>query len=867
MFFSVLIEEDEKGNIVEKKRLSIKPIFLLFIILFSSSVTYAQEQKLEAMHVFAMKNDVSPQYLSSDDSQHVGSYPIPFTEAEEIWLKNHKNIRISGPKAFPPFHYFDAAGNLQGMTADYARLIFNRLNLTPDIQSSLPWTDVLKKAAEKEIDVISLSAKSADREKYLLFTDAYLSFPLVIITRIDAPFVGGIYDLHGKKIALTEGNVTYDWIMQDKFKVIPHLEKTPLEALEAVSLGKADAGIENLAAATYLIQKHGLTNLKIAAPTPYGNYNLYIAVRNDWPELVSIFNKIISTITAEQHSEIQNKWLAVRYEHGIRKSDVLKWILGVIGISVVILSVIILWNRKLNREIHERKRTEDALRESEEKFRLTFNFSPDAVNINRLDDGLYVDINEGFTQLTGFTREDAIGRTSLEINIWHDPADRQKLVQGLLQKGLYENLEAQFRGKNGNLITALMSARVISLKGVPHIISITRDITERKLFAAKLQQAQKFEAIGTLAGGIAHDFNNLLMGIQGRASILSLDMDTSHPHWEHINAIEEYIRNATNLTKQLLGFARGGKYEVKPIDINDLVLGSSAMFGRTKKEIQIHTKCQQSHLVVEADRGQINQVLLNLYLNAWQAMPPEGGDLYLETMTVTLDETYCKPNQIDPGRYVKVSITDSGTGMDEATRLQIFDPFFTTKGKSRGTGLGLASAFGIIKNHGGMITVYSEIGHGTTFNIYLLVSDKNAHQDIPKEGGLIKGSANILMVDDEEMIVDVGQAMLERLGYRVMTCRGGQEAVQTIEDRGNEIDLVILDMIMPGMDGGTTFDRIREIQPEMPVILSSGYAINGHADKIMRRGCNGFIQKPYNISDLSNKVRNVLVESKGSNQR
>jgi len=749
IFFGVLIEDDEKCNIVEKKRLSIKSILLLFIILFSSSVTYAQEHKAEAALVFAMKNDVSPLYLSKDDSQHVASYPIPLTEAEEIWLKSHKNIRISGPKAFPPFHYFDASGNLQGIASDYAHLIFNRLNLIPDIQSNLPWTDVLKKAAEKEIDMISLSAKSADREKYLLFTDPYLSFPLVIITRIDAPFVGGIYDLHGKKIALTEGNATYDWIMQDKFKVIPHLKKTPLETLEAVSLGNADACIENLAAATYLIQKYGLANLKIAAPTPYGNYNLYIAVRNDWPELVSIINKIISTITAKQHSEIQNKWLAVRYEHGIRKSDVLKWILEVIGISIVILSVILLWNRKLNREIHERKRaeetllegekklqavfnlspvglillncqgvvldcnqylanifglrreeyiglnlldripegplrqslvnaisddgahhyegphssifsgnqfylsistekivpdlliaiimdiserkrTEDALRESEEKFRLTFNFSPDAVNINRMEDGLYVDISEGFTQLTGYTREDAIGRTSLEINIWDDPADRQKLIQGLLEKGLYENLEAQFRGKNGKLITALMSARVISLKGVPHIISITRDITERKLFATKLQQAQKFEAIGTLAGGIAHDFNNLLMGIQGRASLLSLDMDTSHPHWEHINAIEEYIRSAANLTKQLLGFARGGKYEVKPIDINDLVLGSSAMFGRTKKEIQIHTKCQKSQFVVEADRGQINQVLLNMYLNAWQAMPPEGGDLYLD---------------------------------------------------------------------------------------------------------------------------------------------------------------------------------------------------------------------------------------------
>ncbi len=226
----------------------------------------------------------------------------------------------------------------------------------------------------------------------------------------------------------------------------------------------------------------------------------------------------------------------------------------------------------------------------------------------------------------------------------------------------------------------------------------------------------------------------------------------------------------------------------------------------------------------------------------------------------TLDEAYCKAHKAEPGRYAMLSITDTGIGMDEATRRQIFDPFFTTKDKSRGTGLGLASVFGIIKNHGGMITVYSEIGHGTTFNIYLPLSDKAALRKIPTEDAHIKGSETILLVDDEELIIDVCQAMLERLGYRIVVSRGGQEAIKTITDMGKEIDLVILDLIMPGMDGGKTFDRIREIQPQMLVLLSSGYAINGQAHEIMLRGCNGFIQKPYNLTELSNKVRTVLNE-------
>jgi CheY-like chemotaxis protein len=373
----------------------------------------------------------------------------------------------------------------------------------------------------------------------------------------------------------------------------------------------------------------------------------------------------------------------------------------------------------------------------------------------------------------------------------------------------------------------------------------------------QLQQAHKFEAIGTLAGGVAHDFNNLLMGIQGRSSLMAIDLDPAHPHMEHLNAIQDYIRSATDLTRQLLGFARGGKYEVKALDINDLLTNSAAMFGRTRKEIHIHTQSGSAPLVVDADRSQIEQVLLNLYVNAWQAMP-DGGDLYLETREVQLDEAYCRPHRVQPGPYARISVTDTGTGMDEATRRRVFDPFFTTKEKSRGTGLGLASAYGIIKNHGGLITVYSEVGHGTTFAIYMPLSDRAVAHEAPGQLEMTTGSETILLVDDEAMIIEVGRAMLEKLGYRVIACDNGHDAVETIRSKGSRIDLVLLDMIMPGMDGGKTFDRIRELQPSMPVMLSSGYAINGRATQIMRRGCNGFIQKPFNLSKLSEKIRQVF---------
>jgi PAS domain S-box-containing protein len=394
-------------------------------------------------------------------------------------------------------------------------------------------------------------------------------------------------------------------------------------------------------------------------------------------------------------------------------------------------------------------------------------------------------------------------------------------------------------------------------------LQIATDITKLKRMEEALHQAHKMDAIGTLAGGIAHDFNNLLMGIQGRASLISVDLKPSHPHREHIKAIEEYIQGASDLTKQLLGFVRRGKYEVKPLDLNMLLRSSADMFGRTCKEVRIHTQTPPAPLAVEADKRQIEQVLLNLFVNAWQAMPA-GGELYLETSMTRLDGATAKAHQIEPGLYIKVSVTDTGIGMDETTQQRIFDPFFTTKQKGRGTGLGLASAYGIVNNHGGIITVYSEVGQGTTFNIYLPASKKEANLEVPAEGKMIRGSETILLVDDEEMVIDVGKAMLEKLGYRVLVANEGKLAIDAVQQLGEEIDLVVLDLIMPGMDGSKVFDGIRKIQPRIPVILSSGYAINGKETEKMITKCNGFIQKPFNLSELSQKVRNVLNEVQGA---
>ena len=414
--------------------------------------------------------------------------------------------------------------------------------------------------------------------------------------------------------------------------------------------------------------------------------------------------------------------------------------------------------------------------------------------------------------------------------------------------------------KDGRLLDVSISAsRYDDHEGNPSgLLVILRDISDKKRLEAQLQHAQRMESIGTLAGGVAHDFNNLLMAVQGNASLILLNKDSDHPDYKKIKNIEKQVQRGASLTKQLLGFARGGKYEVTPTNLNEIIRASTKMFARTKKELSINSKYQEKIWAVEADQGQIEQVLLNLFVNAWQAMSG-GGDLFVETENLVISADDVKSLEIKPGRYVKISVSDTGVGMDASIRERIFDPFFSTREVGKGTGLGLASSYGIIRNHGGIIDVKSEKGKGSTFDIYLPAAKSKVIDQRSEVSEDIKpGTETILLVDDEEIIIDVSPEMLTELGYEVLTAKSGEKALEQYRINKDKIDLVILDMIMPGMGGGETYDRLKQIDPEITVLLSSGYSIDGQATEILKRGCNGFIQKPFNIEILSKKIREIL---------
>jgi len=403
--------------------------------------------------------------------------------------------------------------------------------------------------------------------------------------------------------------------------------------------------------------------------------------------------------------------------------------------------------------------------------------------------------------------------------------------------------------------------RVLPLEEDGHkSIVILNDVSKQKLREAQLQQAQKMESIGTLAAGIAHDFNNLLMGIQGYASLMLLSTESTHHFYDMLKGIEKQVKRGSKLTMQLLGYARKGKYEVRPINLNQLVKDTSETFGRTKKDIAIHSELAEDIFALEADQEQIEQALLNLYVNAADAMPG-GGNLFLQTTNTTHDEMKDRLYDPKPGRYILLSITDTGMGMDKKIIRKIFDPFFSTKELGRGTGLGLASVYGIVKGHGGYIDVDSEKGYGTTFRIYLPATEKifkDKRSEVKNYDEIPHGTGTVLLVDDEEITREVGGQMLKAMGYQIVVAMDGKEALEVYEKSHDKIDIVLLDIVMPNMGGSETYDRLRQINPDVKVILSSGYSINGEATAILERGCNDFIQKPFNLNELSKKLKNIL---------
>ncbi len=512
------------------------------------------------------------------------------------------------------------------------------------------------------------------------------------------------------------------------------------------------------------------------------------------------------------------------------------------------------------RSIRDRRELEAALRNSEETSRVLMSAAQSAAFlIDR--QGRILSVNPEAARLTGLPIEELPGKPIGACL----PPEAAEFRRQKNREAIDTGQPLCFQDEVGGQ-TYLNSLHPVSddQGRVVKLVVYCKDITaekrseeERQKLTAQLQQAQKMEAIGTLAGGIAHDFNNLLMAIQGNVSLVLFDMEAAHPHHRILVNIENLIRSGADLTSKLLGYARRGKYESRPIALNELVRETSETFGRMRKDITIYRDLAEDLKSIIADRGQLEQVLLNLFVNAADAMPA-GGKLILKTRNVAHQEIPSLGYTVKPGPYVVLTVADTGIGMAPETIRRIFDPFFTTKKMGRGTGLGLASAYGIVKSHNGYIEVESEKGKGSTFSVFLPATDQRSSDDMAPRWKPAAGSGTILLVDDEQTVLEVTAQMIERLGYTVTRARTGREAIERFRESPAGFSLVILDMIMPEMGGGEVFDQLKRIHPRVKVLLASGFSMQGQAREIMNRGCIGFIQKPFTLQDLSIRLQDIL---------
>ncbi len=506
---------------------------------------------------------------------------------------------------------------------------------------------------------------------------------------------------------------------------------------------------------------------------------------------------------------------------------------------------------------------EEKLRRTEHRYRTLIESIPDIIYTLDLDGSLSY-VSPRWKKILGHDESEVLGRFFIEFA---PPEDHFFLVRVFKDvrnhKKNVENVHWHYFRKDGASRLFLGSASpLFDEEGrVTGMIGMARDVTDHKRLEEQLLQSQKMESIGNLAGGIAHDFNNLLGGILGYATFVKRKLSTRDKIYQSIEAIERSAQRAAELTKQLLGFARRGKYQVRPIDCNALIQEIVLILQRTiDPRIAIEVDPDLRLSLIEGDEAQIQQALMNICLNARDAMP-KGGTLKIASRNQRMvPDQASRQRGMKEGSYIRLTLSDTGMGMISEVRDRIFEPFFTTKAKGQGTGLGLSMVYGIIQNHGGMIEVQSHTGLGSTFTVFLpaVASAALNGEELPPVPDSHQGQETILLVDDEEIIRELGIDILEDRGYRVFSASEGKEAVRIYREGIRDIDLVILDVMMPGIGGKETYRLLRAINPQVKVLLSSGYSTNGEVGEILKQGVSGFVQKPYREEELAAKVREVL---------
>ncbi|NTW79989.1 MAG: transporter substrate-binding domain-containing protein [Geobacteraceae bacterium] len=786
-------------------------------------------------------------------------------------------IRIVMDDNYPPFSFKDSNGKLQGILIDQWQLWERQTGIRAEIHA-IDWGNAIAGMKRGEFDVIDTLFKTDERSEWLDFTKPYATIEVPIFFNKDISGITDAASLKGFIVADKRGDAMINILKQNGIENLQLFDSFE-SLIQAAKEHKVNVFVMGKPPALYFLNKHGIAD-RFRQSAPLHVNQFYRAVKKNNRELLEIVDGGFKAIPPEQLEKIDDKWYGAPLVNNFPATP---FFVGVGGLSLLVL-VLFIWNRTLNINIEKRtaelKSAKEILHKSEEKFRAFFEQGYYLAGLMDLD-GRLTDVNDTSLQFSGAEKSDLIGKPFWDTPWWaHSTEQQMKLRQAIeiAVKGDLASFETTHPAPDGMLHYIDFSVRPVKDQSgtVIFLVPEGRDITDRKKaeeerlrLERKMLHTQKLESLGVLSGGIAHDFNNLLQAILGNLDLALMKLPQVTAARNNIDQAIKAARHAARLTNMMLAYSGKGLFVINMLNLTELVKENAAMLETAiPKSITLEQHLDPAIPTISADAGQLQQVIMNLITNAAEAIGDQVGKIKLSTGVKEFDQTTLKGSRVEDkleaGRYVWLKVCDSGCGMDEETLQKLFDPFFTTK--FTGRGLGMSAVLGIIRAHKGAFLVESRQDVGTTIQVlFPIFEDQPTEDSCPlNTEELLKDkhvdcTVKILVVDDEEMILNVSTAMLEQLGYKTLAAASGEEALAIFSRDGDSIDIVLLDQVMPGMDGVTVFKELRAIRPDIKVLLASGFSQQEVSERFTGLALNGFIPKPFTLNNLTAELSRVLI--------
>lgn len=781
-------------------------------------------------------------------------------------------ITVADDSSYPPFAFLDEKGNPRGITIDIWKLWSEKTGI-PVTFKLMPWDEALHAVENGDADAIGGLFKESGREKRFDFSTQILEIKTSLFIHRQITGIKDYRDLAGFQVGLVEGDAAVNRLEKDAPLASKKTYASTEELVKAAVQGEIRILIADEAVVLYYLNKMRSEKEFKISPMSQSINRQYAAVRKGETEKLLLLNSGFERIQPQEIQDIVTSWTGIDPYKRLPWRWIILSIMAFCSLGIVIAA----WNFSLRKKVRlatidlikknaELEESRNSSRRNEQMLKAVFDQIHHLFGILRTD-GTIVDVNRHSLELIGKKREEVINKHIWETDWWNFSEQSQTTLREAVSKaalGEFIKMDVDnFLGDHG-LRKVDFSLKPVRDQNQEVIFIVAQgiDLTERKALESQLQHAQKMDAIGQLAGGVAHDFNNQLSAISGFAELISYSTKEEETE-KNAKLIIEAAQRSAELTRQLLTFSRKKDFKTNPVDINQIMNETILLLQRSlNKNIRIETRFEDPSMIILGDATLLQNALLNIAINARDAMP-QGGWILFSSSKKMLDEFFCRSfsQQILPGPYAVVSIEDNGLGMDSDTLKRIYDPFFTTKPQGKGTGLGLTAVYGTVKSHKGTIECYSEPGRGTRFTLYLPCSQTpELISPTPSLSPPVRGikQASILFIDDEPLVQTLGYEMLKYLGFNVHLFSSAKEALGYYTKHWKNIDLVILDMIMPEMGGIELFNHLRQVNPEIRSILLSGYAFNDSIQNGLENGITDYLQKPFSLSDLQSKVDKTL---------